>query len=105
MTKQRKHIKVTYSTLGSPDPLLHEYFEEDVAELKNNLGKTYKLYINGQWVDGDGTFENRSPINTDWLLGSFARASAEQVDKAVAAAKAAFPGLARHPLARTDGPG
>ena len=105
MTKQRKHIKVTYSTLGSPDPLLHEYFEEDVAELKNNLGKTYKLYINGQWVDGDGTFENRSPINTDWLLGSFARASAEQVDKAVAAAKAAFPGLARHPLARTHGPG
>ena len=103
MTKQRKHIKVTYSTLGSPDPLLHEYFEEDVAELKNNLGKTYKLYINGQWVDGDGTFENRSPINTDWLLGSFARASAEQVDQAVAAAKAAFPGWrATHWQERTD---
>ena len=92
MAKQRKHIKVTYSTLGSPDPLLHEYFEEDVAELKNNLGKTYQIYINGQWVDGAGSFENRSPINTDWLLGSFAQASTAQVEQAVAAAKAAYPG-------------
>ncbi len=91
MTKQRKHIKVTYSTLGSPDPLLHQYFEEDVAELKRNLGGEYRLFINGEWVDGDGSFENRSPINTDWLLGRFARASDAQVDQAVAAAKAAFP--------------
>ena len=91
MTKQRKHIKVTYSTLGSPDPLLHEYFEEDVAALKANLGKTYKMLINGDWVEGDGAFEHRSPINTDWLLGLFPRASDHQVNQAVAAAKAAFP--------------
>ena len=91
MVKQRKHIKVTYSTLGSPDPLLHEYFEEDVADLKNNLGLRYRMLINGEWVEGDGSFENRSPINTDWLLGTFARASADHVDQAVAAAAAAFP--------------
>ena len=42
MAKERKHIKVTYSTLGSPDPLLHEYFDEDVAELKQNLGKNLR---------------------------------------------------------------
>ena len=91
MAKQRKHIKVTYSTLGSPDPLLHEYFEEDVAALKANLGKTYKMLINGQWVDGGSAYEHRSPINTDWLLGVFPRASDDQVNQAVAAAKAAFP--------------
>ncbi len=91
MSKERKHIKVTYSTLGSPDPLLHEYFEEDVAELKRNLGQRYQMLINGERVDGDGSFENCSPINTDWLLASFAQASAEQVNQAVAAAKAAFP--------------
>ena len=91
MSKNRKHIKVTYSTLGSPDPLLHEYFEEDVAELKTNLGKRYQMLIDGQWLDGAGTFEGRSPINTDWLLGTFARASDAHVDQAVAAAKAAFP--------------
>ena len=91
MSKQRKHIKVTYSTLGSPDPLLHEYFEEDVAELKASLGQSYQLYIDGAWRDGAGSFAHRSPINTDWLLGNFAAASSQQVDQAVAAAKAAFP--------------
>ena len=73
MTKERKRIKVTYSTLGSPDPLLHEYFEADVAELKNSLGQRYRMLINGEWVEGEATFEHRSPINTDWLLGVFAR--------------------------------
>ena len=91
MAKNRKHIKVTYSTLGSPDPLLHTYFEEDVAALKGNLGKSYPMYINGEWVTGAESFALRSPINTDWLLGNFAGAGAAQVEQAVAAAQAAFP--------------
>ena len=91
MSKKRKHIKVTYSTLGSPDPLLHEYFEEDVAELKTNLGGRYHNFINGQWQAGDATFKGFSPINTDWLLGEYALASDAQVGQAVAAAQAAFP--------------
>ena len=91
MSKQRKHIKVTYSTLGSPDPLLHEYFDEDVAELKQSLGREYPLLINGEWQSGAGSFAARSPINSDWLLGNFAQAGDEQVAAAVAAAKAAYP--------------
>lgn len=91
MKKERKHIKVTYSTLGSPDPLLHEYFEEDVAELKQNLGKTYPMYINGEWVESNSTFEKRSPINTDWVMGHFPNGTEEDIDKAVKAAKEAFP--------------
>ena len=100
MAKQRKHIKVTYSTLGSPDPLLHEYFDEDVAELRANLGKSYKMYIDGQWIDSADSFENRSPINTDWVLGEFAQASAAHINQAVAAAKAAFPGWRDTPWAQ-----
>ena len=91
MTKARKHIKVTYSTLGSPDPLLHQYFDEEVAELKRNLGKTYPMYIDGEWLDTADTFENRSPINTDWLMGNFAMATDTHVNQAVMAAQAAFP--------------
>jgi len=91
MAKERKHIKVTYSTLGSPDPLLHEYFDEDVAELKENLGKTYPIFINGEWIESDKTFEKRSPINTDWLMGHFVDGTTDHVNQAVAAAKEAFP--------------
>ena len=91
MAKARKHIKVTYSTLGSPDPLLHEYFDEEVEALKGNLGRSYTSHINGQWIGGDADFEARSPINTDWLLGTFPAADAAAVDQAVAAARAAYP--------------
>lgn len=91
MAKERKHIKVTYSTLGSPDPLLHQYFDEDVAELKRNLGKTYPMYIDGEWLGAADTFESRSPVNTDWLMGNFAAATDAHVNRAVAAAQAAFP--------------
>ena len=76
MAKKRKHIKVTYSTLGSPDPLLHEYFDEEVAALKDNLGRRYPSYIDGAWIAGSPDFEARSPINPDWLLGEFAAADA-----------------------------
>lgn len=97
MAKQRKHIKVTYSTLGSPDPLLHQYFDEDVAELRANLGKCYDMYIDGQWIASADRFSNRSPINTDWVLGHFAEASDAHVEQAVAAARAAFPGWRDRP--------
>ena len=91
MTAQRKRIKVTYSSLSSPDPLLHEYFEEEVANLKNTAGKTYPMYINRQWRKTAKTFVKRSPIDTNLVIGTFQQADAEDVADAVEAAKTAFP--------------
>ncbi|VAW39408.1 Delta-1-pyrroline-5-carboxylate dehydrogenase [hydrothermal vent metagenome] len=89
--KNRKRIKVTYSTLSSPDPLLHQYYDEDVAEAKANFGQTHPMYINGEWVTADKTFSKISPVNTSWTVGTFQEAGKVDVDKAVAAARAAFP--------------
>jgi acyl-CoA reductase-like NAD-dependent aldehyde dehydrogenase len=52
--------------------------------------KTFKNYIGGEWVDASGgeTFESRSPATGD-LVGTFPKSSAEDVDRAVAAAKEA----------------
>lgn len=90
--KKRKHIKVTYSTLASPDPLLHEYFEEAVDEVKANLGQTYPMFINGEERYAEETFAKRSPVDLDMVLGHFQLGSVQDVNDAVAAAKAAFPG-------------
>ena len=49
------------------------------------------MFINGEWVESDDTFEDRSPIDTDWVLGHFPKGSADHIDQAVQAAKAAFP--------------
>ncbi|MDQ7026376.1 MAG: aldehyde dehydrogenase family protein [Anaerolineae bacterium] len=91
MTTDRKHIKVTYSSLGSPDPLLHDYYEEDVTTARANLGGTYPMYINGEWRDGEKTFAKYSPIDTNLVIGHFSHGSRQDVDDAVAAAKAAYP--------------
>jgi acyl-CoA reductase-like NAD-dependent aldehyde dehydrogenase len=53
--------------------------------------KTFQNYIGGEWVDAASgeTFETLTPA-TGEPLGSFPRSTAEDVDRAVAAAKAAY---------------
>ncbi len=53
--------------------------------------QTFKNYIDGEWVDAAGgeTFDSLSPADGE-TLGTFPRSGAEDVDRAVAAAKAAF---------------
>ena len=94
---ERKHIKVTYSTLASPDPLLHQYFEEAVAEAKAGFGKTFPMFINGEERSAAETFEKRSPVDLDLVMGHFQYGSAQDVNDAVAAAKAAFPAWSGRP--------
>jgi len=52
---------------------------------------TYQHYVDGEWVagEGTGTFESENPA-TDESLGEFHRATAADVDRAVAAADAAY---------------
>ncbi len=56
--------------------------------------KTYKNYINGEWVSSHSkkTFENRNPANTNEVIGKFQFSNEQDVNDAVAAAKAAYPG-------------
>src|SRR6476620_2230526 len=52
---------------------------------------TYKNFIGGEWVDAASgeTFESTSPANGD-AIGVFPRSSAEDVERAVVAAKSAY---------------
>ncbi len=52
----------------------------------------HKNYINGEWVEASTKkgIENRNPANTDDLVGIFPASSAEDVNRAVEAAKNAF---------------
>ena len=88
----RKPIKVTYSTLGSPDPLLHTYYEEALAAARSALGQTHRMWIDGQWVEAKTTFAKHSPIDTSLVLGHFQEGDAAEIDRAVAAARRAAPG-------------
>jgi len=50
--------------------------------------------IAGEWVGGDGT-ANINPSDTNDVVGTYARATAEDTKAAIAAAKAAFPAWSR----------
>ena len=95
--KERKHIKVTYSTLASPDPLLHEYYDEAVAEAKANFGQTFPLFINGENRFVDETFAKVSPVDTDVVMGHFQKGAEQDANDAIAAAKSAFPAWSSRP--------
>ena len=47
----RKQFKITYSTLGSPDPLLHEEYDEALTAARAALGQRQRQRPSGkrQW--------------------------------------------------------
>ena len=96
-TDSAPRIKITYATLSADNEELHAGFEAAVAKAKTRLGGHYKNYIDGEWRDGDGTFEARSPIDRELLLGTFATGTTADLDAAVAAARAAQPAWAAVP--------
>lgn len=58
----------------------------------------YKLLIGGRLVDGDSTMEVINPANEE-VLATCPRGSERQLDEAIAAAKAAFGGWRKLPMA------
>lgn len=49
-------------------------------------------FINGNWVQSDTTVQNINPANINDVIGEFAQADGDQVEKAIAAASNAFAG-------------
>jgi len=96
-TDTKPRIKITYATLRADNEELHSGFEEALARVRPNLGAHHRNYVDGAWRDGQGTFEVRSPIDRDIVLGTFASGTSTDVDDAVAAARAAQPAWAAIP--------
>jgi alpha-ketoglutaric semialdehyde dehydrogenase len=62
-----------------------------------------KNFIGGEWVEGPGVTRNINPSNTNDVVGEYAKADKAQTEKAIAAARAAFPAWAQStPQARYD---
>lgn len=95
MTK--RDFKVTYATLASPSPRLHDMFDEAVEKAKNNFGKSYPMYIDGQERFADSTFSKVSPVDLDMEMAHFQKGTEGDARDAIAAAKAAFPRWSRTP--------
>ena len=84
-------FKLTYATMFNPPEELHTRFEQVLADVKGNLGKEHGMIINGEEHFADEKFEDRSPGNTDLVLGVFQKGTARDADDAISAARKAFP--------------
>lgn len=97
MTTAERDFKVTYATLSSPNPKLHQLFDEAVERVRANLGQTYPMYIDGEEVWAEDTFTNHSPVDRDLVMGHFQMGTEEHVNRAVTAARRAFRAWSRTP--------
>jgi 1-pyrroline-5-carboxylate dehydrogenase len=84
-------FKLTYATMFNPPEELHTRYNEAMEKIKANLGKEHAMIIDGKDVFAKEKFEDRSPANTDVVLGIFQKGSVEDANKAMAAARKAFP--------------
>jgi 1-pyrroline-5-carboxylate dehydrogenase len=86
----KSRFKITYATLRNDNEELHALYEAGVEQSKAKLGGQYQNYIDGQWVAGSaGTFEVRSPIDSEILVGTFAKGDRADTQRAIAAARKA----------------
>ena len=92
-----RDFKVTYATLSSPSPKLHEMFDDAVERAKADFGRTFPMFINGEERYADQTFTKVSPVNLDLEMAHFQKGTEQDARDAVAAAKAAFPRWSRTP--------
>ena len=90
-SRSAPRFRLTYSTMFDPPEALHTSFEKALAAVKADLGRDYPMLIGGRERFSNTKFEDRSPINTAWLLGTFQKGSAQDAQDAIAAARAAFP--------------
>ena len=59
---------------------------------------TFHNLIGGDWVEGPGTIDNVNPSDLSDVIGQYAQADQVQLDRAVAAARAALPACREMPL-------
>src|SRR5437867_11907154 len=85
-------FKITYATMSADNKELHAAYERAVDTVKGSwLGQKHHFFVNGEARDGQGYVVERSPIDRDILIVHFARATAQDANDAIAAAKAVFP--------------
>ncbi len=90
-------FKLTYATMFNPPEELHIRYEEAIEKVKAEMGRDLPMFINGEDVYSDEKYENRSPINTDWLLVTHQKGDASHAEMALKAAREAFPLWSRTP--------
>ncbi len=84
-------FKLTYATMFDPPEELHTRYEQALEDFRAKMDQDVRMIIGGEEVAADETYENRSPIHTEWVLGRFQQGGREHARRALQAARQAAP--------------
>ncbi|MCZ2291490.1 MAG: aldehyde dehydrogenase family protein, partial [Burkholderiales bacterium] len=92
-------FRLTYASMFDPPASMHEAFDAALIQLRGGLGATHGLFLEGQDVSRRRTQRLVSPIDTRLELGHFAIAQADDIERALQAARQAYPAWRATPMA------
>ncbi len=91
-------FKITYTSANVDLEAFHRLFDEALERVRAACGQDFPLYVAGEAVTSpDEPVVDVSPIDTSVVLGRFAAARPDHIDRAVVAARAAQRQWARLP--------
>jgi 1-pyrroline-5-carboxylate dehydrogenase len=97
MSEKGSPFKLTYATMYDPPEELHQRFEIELEKIRQQFGRDHGMIIGGNDVFANEKIEDRSPINQDWVLGTFQKGTAEHASQALKIARSAYPQWAKTP--------
>lgn len=90
-------FKLTYASMYDPPEELHTRFEAALEKVKAGLGREHGMLIAGEETRAAEKFEDRSPINQQWILGTFQKGTEADATRALEAARRASATWSRTP--------
>lgn len=84
-------VRITYATMSADNEELNSGYEKAIADAQSRLGTTHGVIVAGEERTDREMFEERSPIDSDIVVGRYAQATEQDVDDAIAAAGAFQP--------------
>ncbi len=87
----QQSFRITYATMTADNEELHQRYEEAVEKARSELGAEHPFYVNGEERWGEGFHEERSPIDSEIVVGKFAQGTKQDANDAIAGARAFAP--------------
>lgn len=87
-------VKITYTSTPEQIEAMHGLFDDALDSVARSFGTTYPMIINGEDRITESTFDVVAPARNDVVLGRFPKGRQQDVDDAIAAAKAYQPAWA-----------
>jgi 1-pyrroline-5-carboxylate dehydrogenase len=84
-------VRITYATMSADNEELNSGYEQAIADARSRLGRTHGVIVAGEERTDRDLYEERSPIDSDIVVGRYAQATEQDVDDAIATAKAFQP--------------